>query len=277
MGGLPYALVKVLKGEEPFLKHENRLPKEQAEFLMDDNHMEGKYLGECLDSCRWGSITTVMWEMTVREMIDFVKNWMRQNHDNFQNLWHERKIEELYTKFELPYVHSDKCIVGSEHSRTVYDNGGRLRCAYAVWSVERAKPLKSVIESDEEEEDVDDAEDEDDAEEVVEVHNACYSVISEKGLVLPLETVIKRLMLNPKIERDVCNDWVYSGCKRIDELPEEDREYRCETLVCPGHDRPTNKLEFPFDGWDLAFYVQKWWEQAQDKAPWYECSKQSPS
>ncbi len=47
----------------------SRSPREQSQFLLQGNTMQSRYLGACLDSCRWGSETTVMYEMNVKEMI----------------------------------------------------------------------------------------------------------------------------------------------------------------------------------------------------------------
>lgn len=65
---IPYPFVKVLSGEgNPNLeKLENMKPKKAMKYLMEPGKMEGKYLGACLDSCRWGSQTTVLWETDIR-------------------------------------------------------------------------------------------------------------------------------------------------------------------------------------------------------------------
>src|SRR3989344_4215659 len=126
---IPYAFVKALRGKPSRLDKSSRVPKEQANYLLKKNHMQGHYLGDCLDSSRWGSMTTVMYEMSIKKLIFFIQSWTRQNQGNFQNLWHEKKINELYTKFELPYMHKESCL-GENHEETILDLKGRLRCAY---------------------------------------------------------------------------------------------------------------------------------------------------
>ena len=119
--GIPYAFVRALKGEKPYLDKESRLPKQQAEFLVQEGNMRGKYLGVCLDSCRWGSQTTVMYEMDINGLIGFIENWMHQNAGNFQDLWHERQINELYKTFELPFIRNETCSVDSNHNDVILD------------------------------------------------------------------------------------------------------------------------------------------------------------
>ncbi|MEK6932388.1 MAG: hypothetical protein AABW56_01180 [Nanoarchaeota archaeon] len=93
---IPYKMRRVLEGKETsFLKESTRNPKAEAEFLMGSNHMKGYYLGDCIDSCRWGSIMTIMYKMDIKNIIGFIQSWMRQNENSFQNLFHERNWEDL--------------------------------------------------------------------------------------------------------------------------------------------------------------------------------------
>lgn len=256
---IPYAFVKIMKGEEPYLDKSNRLPKEQAKFLMAKGNMRGRYLGASLDSCRWGSQTTIMYEMSVKGLMGFIQNWMQQNLKNFTGLWHKKQIEELYTKFELPFINYETCPRDKNHSGIVRDLGGRLRCAHK--SEKRFKPsfvdywesfdeLSGMIQRHYFEDEPSDhlpgykkdaerykreLEEFKQEESSLLVTDICYAILSDKGRILPLETIIKRLDLRPETEI------VY------------------------------DKVEFPFDGWDLAFYVQKWYQQLFDgKSPIFE-------
>lgn len=316
---IPYAFIKILKGEEPHLKVPGKSPREQAEFLLEGKNMKGQYLGACLDSCRWGSYSTIMYEMNINDMISFIQNWMEQNkrkfpkiwEKNFTELWHEKEIGDLDKRFELSYVHHEVCPRDKNHKDTIKDLGGRLRC----YNFSKKKLKPSYIESydsfDElsqtkqrhfyEKEPMDPIPDEDYAydesrnflyeeelkdyqEELEEFKNEnptfevidnCYAILSEKGRILPLETILKRLNLRPAYETFYCkynsNDIIPGVCKRLNELDDIDRENYEFTERCPGHIRTHNYIEFPFGGWTLALYVQKWYEQSPDgKAPFFE-------
>jgi hypothetical protein len=255
---IPYTLIKTLEGKEPYLESKGRKPKQQAKYLMDEN-MKGIHLGACLDSCRWGGQIDVIWEMNINEMIGFIQNWMNQNPDNFQNLWHEKKISELYTQFELPYIRHKTCPRDKNHKGIFLDKKGKFRCAHT--EIQRFKPsfigeneayfdslskLKEITFRDTQEEEypitTEDWEnygeienmptslqeeynawtDKIQEERTVEVNNPCFAILSDKRTVLSLETILKRLNLSPQTN---------------------------------------TKILFPFDGWTLAFYAQKWYEQ----------------
>jgi hypothetical protein len=108
-------------------------PKEHAKFMMQDNLMAGKYLGACLDKCRWGSITGVMWEMTYKDMVDFIQSWMKQNPDNYTELFHNETYHNT-----LPYVKRDKCPTNPKHTVRQKDLEGIVRCGHE--DVEMLKP-----------------------------------------------------------------------------------------------------------------------------------------
>ncbi|MEA2003919.1 MAG: hypothetical protein U9O53_03080, partial [archaeon] len=112
------------------LKISKRGPKEQAEFLLRDGNMEGRYLGACLDSCRWGDKTTVMYEMSLDGMISFIQGWMEQNEDSFCNRFNEEKECAFFTGIELPYIDHDACPRDKEHKGRIKCFDGKLRCAY---------------------------------------------------------------------------------------------------------------------------------------------------
>jgi len=306
--GIPYAFVRALKGEKPYLDKESRLPKQQAEFLVQEGNMRGKYLGVCLDSCRWGSQTTVMYEMDINGLIGFIENWMHQNAGNFQDLWHERQINELYKTFELPFIRNETCSVDSNHNDVILDRKGRLRCAHksekkfkpnfvvpymffdrmsatrkinffqaqpqnlpdCAWDKETGdlSPeyreemniyLRKLDEFEQEEPNF-------------LVTDVCYAILSDDGTILSLETILKRLNLRPDQDRVYCGGvWggngIWDGCELVDELSREEKALYETIKRCPGHTRPHGKTEFSFDGWYLAFYVQKWHQQLSGQEP----------
>src|SRR3989344_967783 len=138
MGGVIYPFMKALFGENPNLKElENVSPKKSLEYLMKPGNMKDKYLGACLDSCRWGSMTTVAWDMNVRGLMSFIQKWRDENNDN-EDLYHEEPIDKLYTKFELTYINHEKCPRNKKHENNFLDGGGRLRCGHR--NIEKMKP-----------------------------------------------------------------------------------------------------------------------------------------
>ena len=297
--GFPYAFMKVMRKEEPFLDRGRKSLKGQEIFLRRKENMRGLYLGACLDSIRWGGQTTVMYEMGNIKMISFIRNWMRQNEGNFQDLFHERGIDELYKRFELPHTDHKVCPRDKGHKERVMDRGGRLRCAHVDRKKLRSSFIQSYRSGDrmvflERDPLYEVPEDENhwsrrdkaliekyDAEEpTAEIIDPCYVIISDKGRVLSFETILNRLNLAPKTKRVHCpgNDHIRftrnKGCtkERLNEMDEEERLRNEDINFCPGHTEPINdRLVFPFDGWDLAFYVQKWWGQKSDgSAPIFE-------
>lgn len=339
MSSAVYCFWRGIEGRKS-LDTQNRVPKEQAKYLLD-NHMQNVYLGLALDSCRWGSPVTVLWDMDVRGMISFIQNWMQQNEGHVKELLHERKLEEIYTKFELPYL--DKECEG--HKRKLEING-RVYCGeYEV----KEMNLKEIIFSEDpyvqiklkdffhknptlftllkrtHEEYVSyecdssckvDCESdhggdfkeisepfdwfsrrfipEDSSgyledleidfneqlgyywEQVYEKELAklkeevpttaiepCKGLISDKGKILSLETILSRLNIHPEERYYYCQTG-YNDCLKNKKDP-----------VCFGHTEKTNKTVFTCDGWDIAFYVQNWMEQVPDgKAPLFEIEEE---
>lgn len=337
MSGAVYCFWRGIEGRKS-LDTKGRSVKNQAEYLLD-NHMRGVYLGLALDSCRWGSPVTVMWEMDVKGMISFIQNWMQQNEGHVKELLHERKLEELYTKFDLPYL--DKECKG--HKRKIEING-RVYCGeYGIKemnlkelifsedpyvqiklsdfyhknptlftllkrtyetdvSFECDSSCKADCESDHgyhteiineqldwhsrkvEPEDIfgDDFEIEFNEqlgyywEQIYEEELAklkeevptiaiepCKGLISDKGKTLSLETILNRLNIHTEEMNYYCRD-DSNYCLKKKEDP-----------VCFGHTEKTNRTVFTCDGWDVAFYVQKWMEQIpDDKAPIFETEEE---
>ena len=303
---MPYAFLKALNEEESYINKKGRLPKKQAEFLLKPGNMKGGYLGAYLDSCRWGGETSVMYEMPINGMVSFIQNWMEQNKDNFQNLFHEKKIKELYRRFELPHIDYKVCPKGEEHKGTIEDSIGRVRCANKT--IKKLKPSfttffeyfdesNKMIRMDylectpthsipddawndkgdlnpiykEEYESYNDEMDRFEEEPTFAVTDFCYSIISDKKMILPLETILRRLNLETDFELVYCKQDFMEPCNRLDELDDSSRELYENSEQCPGHKEINEEIAFPFDGWDLAFYVQKWWwQKPKGRSPLFE-------
>jgi hypothetical protein len=107
-----------------------------------------------------------------------------------------REYEYTWNRFhnlfeeKLPFVCNDVCPANNLHMETVQDHQGRTRCA----------------------------------------NSSCYSIISEEGVNLPLETVFSRLEVS----------YAFSG--QIDDFS-----------------------IFPFSGFTLANYVEAWFNQEGEK------------
>jgi len=80
----------------------------------------------------------------------------------------------------------------------------------------------------------------------------CYSILSDEGVILPLEEVLDRLNLSNSFV--YCFDSSSNSCSRLEEVPERDRELYKNS--CLGH--RAKETIHSFDGWTLAWYVQKW-------------------
>ena len=279
-------------------------PKQEMLYLLKDGNMKGKYLGACLDSCRWGSIVTVMYETGVDGLIGFVQEWIRQNEDNFEKIYHK---EEIPKDFKLPYIQHYKCPRDDGHEKIINTLDGKIRCNYKT--EESYKPsFVTVFENYDMESQMkkkhydhmiishsipDDAWDDNTGEidsfykedlkqyekqiEVFEneketfiVTDTCNAIISDKKSILPLETIIKRLNLRPETYVIYCGGRFYgSECKRIDELDDLEKEIHEISGRCLGHTTSHEYTEFSFDGWALADYVQRWYEQSNNP-PIYE-------
>ena len=272
--GAEYPILDMLESERAQIAKKGGLPKERAEFLLQPGNMKGKYLGACLDGCRWGSQTTVMYEMSIKGMIDFIQNWMQQNEDDFPELFHG--MQDDYKDLELPHINHKICPKDRSHKGTVMDLGGRLRCAhtgeirlrpsfvdqYNTFDVHAQMMRTEYLESPPIRRDSKKFGQYEQEEKTFVVHDACLAIISDQQRVLSLETIIRRKNLRPELVREYCH---YTGpCKRMDESSEWHRESTKLTGMCPGHDETNDKVEFHFDGWKLALYVMRWWRQTSD-------------
>jgi hypothetical protein len=293
--GIPYAFLKSLNREEAFLNVPGNNPKDKMSWLMQDGNMRGEYLGACLDSCRWGSMSTVMWDTNIRGLMGFIQNWREQNSDD-ESLYHERSIQEIWEKFELPHIHHQTCPRDKNHTGTITDLSGVVRCAH----IERKKlrpsfiktyeegydrfsrmdrleifeesPLNPGIHASEHETDIYHKQRElwESEEQSEVVTNPCYAMISDMKLILPFETVLRRMNLMPEYKTVYCASIEFPSvpinCRRLEELSEADR--KIASMHCPGHVEETNKVIFPFDGWEMAHYLLKWKKQSGNP-PWF--------
>jgi hypothetical protein len=237
-------------------------PFAEAEYLKKGGHMKGRFLGQCLNSCRWGSPYNIMYEMNPLEMTEFVKNWMEQNKENL--MFH---YKELPKGFELPHVNLDACPIDSTHKLRSIGLDGTLRCIneepktfkegyYSVFkkfdprsgSVRTTYMKNLPLHGDKESWD-------DYRKETrkVGVIERCGAIISDKGTVLSLADVIDRLNVYPGEYLEFC---------RGKECAEAFGELEI-SRKCFGH-TVIDHCVFPFDGWRLARYVQKWYEQSPD-------------
>ena len=135
---------QVKEAEESIIPKGRRNPKHQMEWLMKSGNMRGKYLGACLDSCRWGAATTVMWETNVYGLMNLIDNWRKQNNDK-ESLYHELTIEEMWKRFELPYIDHKSCPRGEKHTGTFLDRTGIVKCSH----IEKIKMKPSFLITDE--------------------------------------------------------------------------------------------------------------------------------
>lgn len=235
--------------------------------------------------------------------MSFIQKWKNENNDNLK-LYHEIPIDDLYIRFELPYINHDACPRDKKHLGVVVDGGGKVRCGQK--SIKKFKPsfmyrydsfdeLSQMKVKEFCEEKPCDPYYEDDwgemvypeeewskylkamdkynsEEKTVEVVDVCYAIISDKNLVLPFETILRRLNLAPERRTVYCkNSFDINGkCRRVDELDRFDKRKYEDTGICLGHNDAVKEVVFPFDGWDLAHYLQRWREQVPGaKAPWF--------
>jgi hypothetical protein len=243
-------------------------PSQEAQYLMEDENMKGRYLGQCLDNCRWGSLTTVMWEFSTLQMLEFIKNWMNQNENNLR--FHEM---ELPAGFELPYISHEKCPRDSNHKLKSQGLDGSIRCIEETVKEIREGFVETWISYDDlsrsrRKEYMESGYDlyEEELEEInkseilrrevgigrptVTVKERCGAILSDRGVTLPLAEILDRLNIfygsRYFCKGDLCKDPLL-------------KEFGLERQ-CFGH-KTQDHFVTPFSGWTLADYVQKWYEQ----------------
>ncbi len=267
-----YEFNRALEGKKPYfeaIEIAKMSPGQRMRYFMQEETMKGEYLGACLDFCRWGGQTTVKYDTDIKGLMGLIERWKTLNDSN-PSLYHEREIRELYHRFELPRVNHEGCPRNQEHKGMVKDGAGRVRCAHV--STKFLKPSFTEVYRDYDslaqmnvngfcenepwdptpnyeqlkiDNDcpelegvkyipVEETEEYSqylidkrryDEEEPVEIKDHCYAVISERDQILTLESILGRLNLSNK----------------------------------------THEVVFGFDGWDLAYYVQRWEEQFPDR------------
>ena len=114
------------------LHREGRSIGEQTKYLLEQDHMIGKPLGACFESARWGAPQTVMYEMSIPEVVGFVVNWVGQNGRDFPNLLDDPRPFAKYEEVTLPFIAHSNCPRDKKHSRKIYDRSGLLHCAHVI-------------------------------------------------------------------------------------------------------------------------------------------------
>ncbi|NOQ55416.1 MAG: hypothetical protein GQ477_01275 [Nanohaloarchaea archaeon] len=281
-------------------------PEDSIRHLIKPGNMKDKSLGECLNDIKWGGQTSVMYTMGISDMISFIQNWMEQNEGNFQNLFNDKETYDFFIGTTLPYTEHDVCQRNESHKGQIRDFDGNIRCAYS--EIKKIRPsyinyfnffdpfselnIRQYYESKPLDDLPDDAWGEmgqilpewkdqhdaylyeiarfEDEEPTKEVRVHCHSIISDKGFTFSLETILKRLNLEPNHHKVYCN--LYSGsCTRQDELNDNEKETYDLIGNCPGHIQPTQRLILGIDSYSLAHKIQLWYEQVPDgQAPLFE-------
>lgn len=234
-------------------------PEGTARYLLRTGGLKNEYLGACLDKIRWGSPTTVMYERSTLEMIDYILEWIKLNIEKL--IWNPNPVP---SDFKLPHINHEVCPRNPVHTKTFKDIGGRVKCAHR--EIKRFKPsyLDSYDTFDEYSKTTKtlfyenvprnnklhpDEEDEmgslstkeynqelelweeaqskyqeelqkyEEEEATEEVLDVCGAIISESQVILPLEEILDRLNLEKLGPTVYC-----VGCGfRIDSLPPKDR------------------------------------------------------
>ncbi|TSC96237.1 MAG: hypothetical protein CEN88_387, partial [Candidatus Berkelbacteria bacterium Licking1014_2] len=88
------------------------------------------------------------------------------------------------------------------------------------------------------------------------VVDTCYAIIQEppERVKLSLWEILKRLNVRPLTFIGYCRNDICA-------FPDSDRSL---PAMCFGHERECRYVEFPFDGWALAFYVREWYRQFEN-------------
>ncbi len=231
----------------PQYDRNHRTPEQQIQFLLQPGRMRGRYLGACLDSIRWGSQISVMYDLPLEGLISFIQTWMQHNEGNIEELWYDPDdSEKQFSKLTLPYIHYSSCPVDKNHQERIYDLEGKLHCAhvdtqeftsntsFGLPSFDQQSGVEKISISGLSSTEI--AAERLDNTIIGTIRNPCYAIISELNIVLSLETILQRLRLPPFV-------FYYDNC------------------------------EFNFDGWCLAGYVQKFWAQGPGKRPFFEKDK----
>lgn len=281
--------------------------KKQIKFLLQDS-MSGEYLSTCLNKNSWNSLHfTRVYDTGIRGLVSFVQNWIQRNEGNLDNLWHEKQIGKIYQRLKLPHLNNKTCPKDKNHKEKIKDLNGKIRCVHKTeinlkpsfiecydffdksahikkkYFYERAPngKINHSLENNFYMFDIErynlDPEKQHreesklfEQEKSIPLTDICYTILSDKGTILPLETILKRLNRRSETEKVYCNESGLGLCVRLHELNKEDRKIYEMMKICPGHLQLHNKIEFNFDAWALAFYIKKWYKQLSDKGLSYE-------
>jgi hypothetical protein len=266
--------------------------QEREQHLLKDNNLNGEYLGACLDYIRWGGQTTVMYERSTKQMIEFIQEWMKQNKDNL--IWHE---DSLPADFSLPYTNHKTCPRNAKHKNFVKDIDGVIRCCHKTEKKLKPNFIESYESFDEHSQtnqmtyyecpprhDIpDDSWNEpeyqkeveayekackkfEDEEPTLVVEQICAAIISDKGRIFSLEEILDKLNVYDARITEYCNG--ERGYISFGDRPK--CKINPDAEECEGHTLPPQHTVHPFDGWWLARYVQAWYEQDSGKAPLYK-------
>ncbi len=265
--------------------------EERSDFFAGENSFRMKFvsLGEALDFVCGAGMNYTIYQGKVECLIKFIRTWMRNQRPKIEyeqipdpDVKGLHTIEEKRRQYgynwnifsdnfpvlDLPRINHEVCPRNKEHSSTILDTAGRIRCAETI--SKRLKPSfiekcifldelsgikKTEVYEDKPQAPPENEYDKDgeilidwawerevyrkekmayDEEVAINFEDSCYAVIQEpEDISLPLETILKRLAVS--------------------------RRY---------HFLYGKFVVYPFLGFTLANYVQTWYKQPGPKRVW---------
>ncbi len=292
-----------------FNMHDSEGPEGKARYLVRTGGLKNEYLGVCLDEIRWGSQTTVMYEKSTLGMIDYILEWIKLNQGNLlwhekqvpvnftlpyikhdlcpRNEKHEEVFRDIggrvkcahreIKRFKPSYLTSyDFFDDLSQTKRTeFFEQSPQEELLFDEDDI-KAHGKKRIRELElKHEQELLEYEKEEATEEVLDV---CGAILSDVGTILPLEELLNRLNLQKTGPRVYCakNGYVlesfYTDIRRSKCKIDKQEPWEPEPFIdeCQGHDLPPHETVHDFDGYYLAWMVQKWYEQVPEgKSPVY--------
>jgi hypothetical protein len=221
--------------------------EDRIAYLLRDN-MWGIHLKGCLEAISQGSYS---YPLSINEFVSFVKSWFEQNSKNTCEILAAEQVHA-----ELPKREYACCPKTKFHKHTVKDLAGRVRCAHSdKWGMKQGD--MSVRKSYDKYSEMDNIQyvlhNWSEEKPVIEMHDICYAIISEKDYTISLEKVIKRLNTNPETYREYCKDGSNPPVCQIERRPEPN--------YCTGHSKPFPKVIFTKEHDQIAAIIKKWYEQ----------------
>ncbi len=213
----------------------SRLLLAQRDFLSLEREMNGLYLGACLESIRWGSETSVLYQLSAREMIHFVKAWQNQNEGEAKNRFIPTELEEAYRSLELPY-REEGCPRDKDHKKRIKDISGRERCG----------EIKEVLTE---------------GDGVIEVADLLSDQMRKKRF---YEFGRDPAYFEKPVNQESWIDPCYALIVKPEEVLALETILERKTIVKGLPFVEDQRLIFPFDGWTLAAYIKKWSEQREN-------------